>query len=362
LKEKGKRQKVKGRAPYVARFVSCRLLLTFCLLPFSFCLATRAEGVWSRQRSGTLAWLHAVHFVDERRGWAAGSKGALLATEDGGATWQLRRRPSDDTLRDIHFADPDNGWIVCERNVYAIQSTGEARSYLLKTSDGGRTWARVELQEKGQGATMLRVVFASRERGWAFGETGVVYATSDGGRTWARQRVPSERLLLGGTFLDERTGWLVGAGATFLYTQDGGETWGAGALLTDAQAAPRRGARLYAASFVDARRGWAVGARGAVYATTNGGRTWRALPAATDADLYDVKFLDEREGWAAGAAGTLLHTRDGGRTWRAAAAGMTTHPLERLFFSGRARGWAVGFGGTIISYARDARAANTAAR
>lgn len=306
-----------------------------------------------------MAWLHGVHFVDERRGWAAGSKGALLATEDGGATWQVKRRPTDDNLRDLHFADADNGWIVCERNVYAIQATGEAQSYLMKTADGGRTWARVELPWKGQGATLLRVIFAGRERGWVFGETGVVFATADGGRTWQRQRVPVERLLLGGTFLDERTGWLVGAGATLLHTQDGGETWGAGALLTKTTEGAT--ARLYAASFIDARRGWAVGARGAVYATTNGGRTWNALAEAADADLYDVKFFDEREGWAAGASGTLLHTRDGGRTWRAAPE-VTTHPLERLFFAGRARGWAVGFGGTIIAYSRDTNPPAAAAR
>lgn len=298
-----------------------------------------------------------MHFLDERRGWAAGSKGALLSTEDGGATWQLRRRPTEDTLRDIFFADADNGWIVCERNIYAIQATDEARSYLLRTSDGGRIWSRVELQGKGQGSTLLRVVFAGRERGWVFGETGAVLATADGGRTWARQRVPTERLLLGGAFLDAQRGWLVGAGATFLHTSDGGETWRAGTLIADASSAATSdktqtpsAPRLYAASFIDERRGWAVGAEGAVYSTTNGGRTWRALGRAAGADLFDVKFFDEREGWAAGANGTLLRTADGGRTWRAWQTG-TTHPLERLFFAGRARGWAVGFGGTIISYA-----------
>jgi hypothetical protein len=28
----------------------------------------------------------------------------------------------------------------------------------------------------------------------------------------------------------------------------------------------------------------------------------------------------------------------------------TEHPLERLYFVSRDRGWAVGFGGTIIAY------------
>jgi photosystem II stability/assembly factor-like uncharacterized protein len=67
-------------------------------------------------------------------------------------------------------------------------------------------------------------------------------------------------------------------------------------------------------------------------------------------DLFDVKFLDEREGWASGAEGTLLHTLDGGARWTLVPSG-TTHPLERLCFAGRTRGWVVGFGGTILAYA-----------
>jgi photosystem II stability/assembly factor-like uncharacterized protein len=64
-----------------------------------------------------------------------------------------------------------------------------------------------------------------------------------------------------------------------------------------------------------------------------------------------VKFFDEREGVAVGGDGTAIHTSDGGRTWRAEPTG-TPHALERLFFAGRTRGWAVGFGGTIITIGR----------
>jgi len=50
-----------------------------------------------------------------------------------------------------------------------------------------------------------------------------------------------------------------------------------------------------------------------------------------------------------GAEGVLLHTTNGGGSWTIEHSG-TTHPLERLYLIGRARGWAVGFGGTIINY------------
>src|SRR5918997_5961645 len=76
----------------------------FCLLLTAYCLpltAYSSSGSWAKQKSGTLAWLHAVYFVDGRRGFAVGGKGALLATEDGGARWELRRAPVEDTLHDI---------------------------------------------------------------------------------------------------------------------------------------------------------------------------------------------------------------------------------------------------------------------
>jgi len=332
---RGKGQKC-GRGPRRLPFI-----FASCLLPLAFCLPPASAAGWVRQRSGTFAWLHAVYFVDGRRGWAVGGKGALLTTADGGASWtQATPPPTDDALRDLFFIDELNGWMVCEREWFRLKTERDRRSYFLKTGDGGRTWARVEAP--GADGRLAGLRFADAAHGWAFGEMGALYATTDGGRTWARQRVPSRHLLLGAFFLDARQGWLVGAGATALYTSDGGATWHEGSV-------PASGARLNAVTFADARRGWAVGAGGLVLATDDGGRTWRAQTSGVAADLRDVKFLDAREGWAVGAAGTVLHTTDGGATWRAEPP-LTPHTLERLFFAGRTRGWAVGFGGTIIAF------------
>lgn len=359
------------------------------LLPASLCLllsifplppAAEARASWSRQQSGTFAWLHAVFFVDGRRGWAAGGKGALLATEDGGASWRARRPAiTEDTLRDIFFVDEQTGWVVCERDLFRLKTKEEQRSYLMKTGDGGRTWARVEVAGADVDARLVGVRFAGREHGWAFGELGALYATSDGGQTWARQRVPTNRLLLGAAFLDESRGWLVGAGATALYTADGGATWREGTVSglparfarREAAAGPPRAGqsatpalvravsalspvRVNAVFFVDARRGWAVGAGGLVLVTANGGRTWGAQESGVESDLYDVKFFDEREGWAVGGEGATLYTADGGATWSAQTP-VTPHTLERLFFAGRTRGWAVGFGGTIVAFGEGER-------
>lgn len=334
-----------------------------------------------------MAWLHSVYFIDAARGWAVGGNGVLLSTMDGGATWKALRRPTEDALRDVYFVDAATGWLVCDRSDFKPRSEGESRSYLLKTTDGGGSWTRVEATGADKDVRLVRVVFAGRERGWTFGEAGALYATEDGGLTWSRRVLPTRHLLLGGAFLDAQRGWLVGAGATALYTTDGGTTWREGQVESrgasqsesgDASAArltnvsaPQRlagvqrpplqtalklSARLRAVTFVNARRGFAVGSGGRIFTTTNGGATWRELDSGVANDLLDVKFFDEAEGFAAGEGGTLLHTRDGGATWRIVPSG-TTHALERLSFAGRTRAWAVGFGGTILTCALDAPAA-----
>ena len=343
----------------------CLLLTACCLLP----AAHARNAAWEKQRTGTFAWLHAVFFVDERRGWAAGSKGALLSTADGGATWELRKRPTEDAVRDIFFRDAETGWLVCERSMFKPMEKDESVSYLLKTTDGGARWSRVEVTRGADVDLKLAGLrFADREHGWVFGEMGSLFYTSDGGDSWARQRVPTRHLLLGATFLDAQTGWLSGGGMTVLKTTDGGVSWRAGTVAVPAGVEgaqePRAtspgpgepdwnesrvvgGRRLNAVWFATPERGWAVGGEGVIVATEDGGRTWRPQRSGVGDDLHDVRFFDEAEGWAVGRNGATLHTRDGGRTW-ADAKRVTPHALERLFTVGR-RAWAVGFGGTIVA-------------
>ncbi|MCA1556006.1 MAG: hypothetical protein LC747_04870, partial [Acidobacteria bacterium] len=214
-------------------------VLVFCL---SLTASVSAAGVWESQTSGTLAWLHAVYFVDEARGWAVGSRGALLATTDGGRTWNVRRAPTEDSLRDVYFTNEQTGWLVCDRSIYSLRTKEEPRSYLLKTVDGGESWARVEVTGADVDVLLTRVTFIDERRGWAFGEMGALYTTTNGGASWARQIVPTKHLLLGGAFLASGAGWLVGAGNTILFNPDGEQQWRAGLspIITAARFTRRR--------------------------------------------------------------------------------------------------------------------------
>ena len=317
--------------------ICCLLLTVHSALPTAF------AGTWTKQRTGSLAWLHAVYFLDNDRGWAVGSRGTLLATADGGKSWKAKPQPTEDAIRDVYFADEQDGWLVCERNIYDLRSNDEPRAYLMKTIDGGEHWQRVNLRGANVDARLVRAIFSRGGRGWAFGEGGSVYTTQDSGSSWNKLQLPTRYLLLGGTFINENSGWLVGAGATILQTSDGGETWHHGRLTIASSA------RFNSASFVNERLGWAVGSGGAIFRTTNGGRSWQPQVSGVSADLLDVKFLNGLEGWAVGAEGMILRTSDGGVHWTNER-NSTPHTLERIFFTDRSHGWAVGFGGTILRY------------
>src|SRR5262245_18663005 len=168
----------------------CLLLTAYCLLPSAVAAAT-----WTRQASGTMAWLRAVYFVDQNRGWAAGSGGTLLQTIDGGATWKrvsvltpvLTPVLTKDTLHDVYFADENIGWLVAERDLLKLKTNDEPRSYLLKTEDGGLSWQRIFLDNRDENSRLIRLLFTDSQHGWAFGENGTVFATRDGGAQWLRQ-------------------------------------------------------------------------------------------------------------------------------------------------------------------------------
>lgn len=362
--------------------VSCAVLCLLVAAATSAQEDTRA-GTWTRQTAGTMTWLRSVFFVSPERGWATGGKGTVLSTEDGGKTWKVTFTSFDDVVRDVFFVDEQNGWLVCEANQYRLKTNDDPRAYLMKTTDGGKNWKRVELkgtdlvdpanqvEAKGSSqrdakgsnqldakgsspveqkafvdAILVRAVFSHGGRGWAFGEQGAIFSTRDAGETWTRLRSPTRRLLLGGTFVDDDRGWVVGAGATIIQTSDGGDTWYQSTLP-----GVDKSVRFNATSFFDNRLGWAVGTGGSVYRTTNGGRTWQKLESGVDNDLMDVKFVDAQEGWAVGAEGTIIHTIDGGGHWTTERSN-TQHQLERVFFTDKGHGWAVGFGGTVVAYSK----------
>lgn len=310
------------------------------ILIILFLVHSVSAGVWQKQQSGVLAWLHGVYFLDEKRGFVVGANGTILTTTDGGANWDKTQKLGEDNLRDVFFADDKNGWLLAERSILKVKP-GEARSYLFQTSDGGASWRRQEFPNNTNNTVVTKFVRTpDRKKVWAIGEVGTLYFYD--GAAWQKQAAPTRYLLGDGAWIDANSGWLVGAGGSFMTTADGGKIW----RENNFAGSPK----LNAVFFSTSKIGWTAAAGGKIFATANGGRTWREQVSPTTADLLDIFFADEKNGWIVGDEGAILSTRSGGAAWTQERNGNSTRRIERLFFAGKSRGWAVGFGGTIYSY------------
>ncbi len=317
--------------------LSNKITLLF-LLMLVFCFQSVKAG-WTKVNAGTLSWLHSIYFVDENKGWIAGSQGTFLKTIDGGKTWKADKKFTEDNLRDVHFADENHGWILCERDIYSSGSLSP--SYIMETFDGGISWKNVTLDGEGK-ERLVRIFFTKENLGWAVGEAGTVFAMQSDKKTWKKASVPVPYLMLDGSFSDQTHGLLVGGNGTALFTEDGGMSWNLSNFTN------KTASKLNSVFFINQGTGWAVGAQGKVYMTINSGKFWREQNSTVKADLFDVFFLNTAEGWAIGDNGTMLYTTTAGNIWNQVPS-IDKHKLERVFFIGK-KGWVVGFGGTIMIY------------
>lgn len=108
---------------------------------------------WERQPTGINTPLYAVRFLDAQRGWAAGALGTILATRDGGRTWQVQRSGGRRAAYLVIVSEPqkipfallarlsgDEGYLGAVEVLCQSDSTRVPR---LATSLADRTWAAV---------------------------------------------------------------------------------------------------------------------------------------------------------------------------------------------------------------------------
>ncbi len=310
------------------------LVIFVCLLCFQ---TTNAK--WTKQNSGTLAWLRSVYFMNQDKGWIVGSKGTFLSTEDSGQTWKQNKKITEDNIRDVYFSDEKNGWLLCERNVFNLGS--QPLSYLMKTYDGGANWEKINFTE-GRDRIVRFFFAADGSSGFAVGESGAFLAMQNDKRTWKRLALPTRYLMLGGKFSDNLHGSIVGGGGTILSTEDGGLSWNQAKLEGDPKT------KLTSIFFTNQKTGWTVGEAGKIYFTNNGGKLWREQSSNVKENLSDVFFINSEEGFAVGDSGTILHTTTSGNAWNIEEID-SEYKFEKVFFVEK-KGFAVGFGGTILKY------------
>jgi photosystem II stability/assembly factor-like uncharacterized protein len=141
-----------------------------------------------------------------RTAWAtlyntANDPPGILKTTDGGATWSWFRvtLPGGPALnyyiRSITFKDQNVGFAVCKR-AYVNDAAHDA--YLVKTTDGGRTWSDTISVEPGKGhneakpMTVRAIPGTNTVVAVGWGTTGAKsWISNDNGTTWAPITTPT---------------------------------------------------------------------------------------------------------------------------------------------------------------------------
>lgn len=295
--------------------------------------------------------VEAVTFLTDERAWISTfspteigqdpSAFLIWYTENAGKTWSRGRTPKlggEHAAGLLYFVDDQHGFYQVSSGVGA----GSCGYFLLATKDGGATWESRSAQDVLQGqATTAQPLsacshgfgFLSDMVGWAAGDAyneyfTYFYRTHDGGLTWEQQALgnspeattgavcQNECITFPPAFSDKTHGVLatqgsVAGGVSLWTTQDGGESWQLTVQPSEYARVVRR------PQFWAGNQGWTVLARNSgkqdIWVTSDQGLTWgRAGRDLLEGSLVSV----DPSGvfWLAYQGGISLST-DGGSTW-----------------------------------------------
>lgn len=350
----------------VARLLPAVCLLKAALFLLSPTSVRAADAAFDAMVEDAL--LRDVYFVDEQRGWAAGDRGVIWHTSDGGRTWRAQSTPVQCRLSSVYFADRDLGWAV---GGWTEPYSHQSRGVVLRTRDGGRTWQQTPPTAL---PALTKVRFFDAKHGWAIGQSSDlfpsgVFTTEDSGHHWVplvqgmgtdwqagdfidpfsgavagrqgavakiRRRAlePAQspgyglRGLRNMRLASNGQGWLVGDGGLILTTEDLGASW----QTPLGQLPPLSQQFDLSAVATFGPHTWIAGSPGTrVFYSGDGGRTWDIRSTGQTLPIAAMSFVNENTGWAVGALGTILVTTDAGRSWHPQRRGGTRTAVLGVF-------------------------------
>lgn len=305
----------------------------------------RASESWSQALSiSALDSSNVVISVES----AAGSRGGLYRTTDGGANWKLIYEASSNYFVHVSMPAKNNIWattmngeIYCTQNggtswnrqYFDSSKTGCMMNYIrmfdvkngvamgdntdgskpavfLTTTDGGNVWTSVNTEAFGgfSGDMWRRVDFPGNNTGYFF-ESGknpqYIYKTSNSGRNWTKLEPPASLMVL--KFFDENLGLYIGKNNsnTYIYrTKNGGLSWesilfNSSGWGNDIEFVPGEPAKVW---FTDGKK---------LFYSPDTCATFNeySLNIQTTTMLRDIAFSDKFHGWILGDNGIILKTR-----------------------------------------------------
>ncbi len=294
-----------------------------------------------------------IFFLDTHKGWALfidhdknRPQLYLSSTTDAGLTWSPYSRlnlpedlpnpyglPISGCGADLTFFDTLHGWMDVTLSGETMNSWW---SYLLVTSDGGRSWKLASGAPELEAPSMLLM---SPREGWMLGSSRdnpyhELHVTRDGGKSWQDVSLGPPKAVLPATepdyrlptFVDPEHGYLQVNyesaddlfSAALFATNDAGRTWKVDrsiknvrdqGLLEPSSAGVTDSAWLFVAVSEHLPRLTKVDHGEAIDASA------QATRSASYHRASALSFASPSQGWVIVGDGQLLSTKDGGASW-----------------------------------------------
>ncbi len=343
-------------------------LISILLLPVIGTSLSYGQTGWYTQNSGTTSNLNDIFFIDGNTGWAVGANGIVVKTINRGFSWYNQNSGTIIELRKIQFINSQTGWAVGgqfnpQPNPFCMFS-----SVIIKTTNGGLTWAAIIATDFGRQYNDLSILDSSNA--YIAGESvdntqcimglGNVTKTTDGSG-WGSLSIPTYTGYINKSlsFINNSTGYVTAIHSSdviynlkkILKTTDGGINW----IIKTTDSSSGFSAQNNFIRFFNENTGYYI--NGNFFKTINGGTNWIKFDSLSVYGMNKFSFMDLSTGYLVGQ-NKLVKTSNGGTNW-ITNSGTTFTGLNSICAVDTNHVWACGTGGKIV-YGGNAFLADTA--
>lgn len=214
---------------------------------------------------------------------AAGARGVIVMSRDGGDSWSRTILEGKPFLMDIDVC-PDDSFVILDYlgNIWLLESA--AAEWQPRPIDSMETPQTVACDTEG--------------RIWVAGGFSSILRSDDRGETWSENVMNRDLYYTSVQVFDANNAILTGEFGVVTRTTDGGDTWEMLEPIPD-DFYPQ------AAWFQSPERGWATGLNGTVFYTNNAGASWQSQETGTNDPIHNI-VADGHSLYAVGSNGLIL--------------------------------------------------------
>ncbi|MDE1461202.1 WD40/YVTN/BNR-like repeat-containing protein [Spartinivicinus poritis] len=231
---------------------------------------------------------------------AVGERGHIVYSDNQGQQWQQAKVPTSQLVTAIHFVDQHHGWAVGHDSI------------ILATTDGGTSWQR-QYDDLAMEAPLLDVWFFNQQVGFAVGAYGQILRTTDGGNRWEdwSHTIENEEEFHYNsiTAIDNDRLIIVGEAGLLYRSTNKGKTW---ELLES----PYEGSLFGTIATGTADSALIFGLRGHIFRTNDFGDSWQQVKVKTEQGLYGGQLSSDQQITLVGNAGVVLVSKDAGLSFQ----------------------------------------------